>query len=509
LPREHPAEFLRTLLDAAPFAIVAVDCEGLVRLWNRGAARILGWTEAEALGRPLPAASGLLKASGEYCEARLVRNDAIAFDAEIWQTDWQEGRLIIAADNSRYGASTRRVHDLEERERMALSRLDAERKYRELLEAAPDAILEVDEAGRILTLNAVTETLFGYRREELLGKSVDILVPDHARADHAEHRAQYRAHPVRRPMGAGLDLRGRRKDGSAFPVEISLSPVKSNEGFRVTAIVRDTTERRQVEERLHAVRSAYMSELEIRNREVEKANRHKSEFLAAMSHELRTPLHTVIGFSELLAEELKGPLNDDQKRFVRHIHKDSQHLLALINDILDLSKIESGKLQLHPEALDLGDAIDDAISSIRQAGAEKSIEISSGVKGPLVIAGDRLRVRQILYNLLSNAVKFTPKGGKVRVEAERVGEAAQVSVSDNGIGIPREEHESIFDTFHQVRSANAAKQEGTGLGLPITKRLVEEHGGHITVESEPGRGSRFTFTLPLERAHEESSDSGG
>jgi signal transduction histidine kinase len=248
----------------------------------------------------------------------------------------------------------------------------------------------------------------------------------------------------------------------------------------------------------------YARELELRNLEIDRANRMKSEFLANMSHELRTPLHTVIGFSELLREEVKGPLNVDQKRFVNHIHKDAQHLLTLINEILDLSRIEAGKLMLSRETLDLNAVLDDATSSIRPQCGTKSIRIEADIPLPIFIDGDRVRVRQILYNLLSNAVKFTPDGGCIRIGVCCAGGVAEISVSDTGIGIPPEEHQSIFDKFHQVVTATSGIREGTGLGLPITKRLVEEHGGRIWLASEPGKGSRFTFTLPLGRTNQES-----
>jgi signal transduction histidine kinase len=215
-----------------------------------------------------------------------------------------------------------------------------------------------------------------------------------------------------------------------------------------------------------------------------------------MSHELRTPLHTVIGFSELLNEEMKGPLNSDQKRFVSHIHKDAQHLLTLINDILDLSKIEAGKVTLNRENLDLSAVLEDALSSLRPQFVAKSIRLETNVPRSISIDGDRVRTRQILYNLLSNAAKFTPAGGRVSVDVSCADGFAEISVSDTGIGIPPQEHESIFDKFHQVVAATSGMREGTGLGLPITRRLVEEHGGRIWLESEPGKGSRFTFTIP-------------
>jgi PAS domain S-box-containing protein len=382
----------------------------------------------------------------------------------------------------------------------SLAGLPVEDRFREILEAAPDAILQVDRDGRILLINRVTEELFGYRREELLGQPVEILVPQEQRTVHAGHRDAYARQPSTRPMGAKLELYGVRKDGSRFPAEISLSPAGAGAEFRVTAIIRDVTERRRAEEQLREMQRAYTRELERRNQEIERANNLKSEFLASMSHELRTPLHTIIGFAELLAEELQGPLNEKQKRFVHHIHKDSLHLLELINDILDLSKIESGRLVLRPEAFDLRAVINESVATVQGMADSKQLRVTTRVAVDAAIVADRLRVKQILVNLLSNAVKFTPDHGSVWVEADLSGDTVRVRVRDTGVGIPASEHASIFDKFHQVGATTKGVREGTGLGLAITKQLVEQHGGAITVESAPGRGSCFTFTLPLQPA---------
>jgi PAS domain S-box-containing protein len=497
VPFENPAKFLGTLLDALPFGIVALDHAGLVQLWSRGAQRILGWGEEETVGRTLPLEIQLPDRNGQDAEAHVLGRDGSAVDVAVRAAHWHKGTVLIVTDISQRMIIEREMQELMERELAARMQMRAERRFRDLLEAAPDGIIEVDREGRILTLNVVMEKMFGYQREELLGQSIEILIPEDMRTPHAGHRAHYWKHPATRPMGSGLSLHGRRKDGSTFPVEISLSPVISDDGFCVTAIIRDITERKQSEERLQALQKQYTRELELRNREIEKANRLKSEFLANMSHELRTPLHTVIGFAELLAEETKGPLNPYQKRFINHIHKDAQHLLALINEVLDISKIEAGKLQLYREALYLGAVLEEALSSIRPQAAAKSIAIESNIPLPVSVDGDRMRVKQILFNLLSNAVKFTPEGGHIRVDVLSSEGFAQVSVSDTGIGIPAAEHDSIFDKFHQVGATTSGMREGTGLGLPITKRLVEEHGGRIWLESEPGKGSRFTFTLPL------------
>ncbi len=373
----------------------------------------------------------------------------------------------------------------------------AERRFRDLVEAAPDAIIEVDEHGAITLFNLAAEKMFGYSRVELMGKPVELLVPEDIRLKHESNRAFYAGHPRTRPMGAGLVLEGRRRNGVQFPVEISLSPVESDSGIHALAIIRDVSERKQAEQDLRKVQEEYTRELELRNREVERANRLKSEFLASMSHELRTPLHTIIGFSELLGEELEGPLNEKQKRFVNHIHKDSIHLLELINDVLDISKIEAGRLELRHSAFDFAVAAEESIASIEPQAKAKGIALERAIQVKDAIEADRLRVKQILVNLLSNAVKFTPEGGKIRVAASVKAGVLYGEVTDTGIGIPKEEQSFIFDKFHQVGATTKGVKEGTGLGLAITKRLVEEHGGEIHVHSSPGKGSRFTFTLPM------------
>lgn len=376
-------------------------------------------------------------------------------------------------------------------------------RFRDLLEAAPYAILEVDLDGTIVLLNAAAEGMFGYPREELLGQLIEILVPESLKQRHNEHRDRYAEHPTTRPMGIGLELFARRKDGSEFPVEISLSPIRSSDGPRAMAIVRDITDRKQAQARIDAVHQRFAVELaatnqrlEVQNRELERANRLKSEFLASMSHELRTPLHTIIGFSDLLAEELKGPLNADQNRFVAHIQRDSRHLLELINDILDLSKIEAGRLELHPELLRPADAIAQTIASLKSLAGNKGITVVEDIDRNVQITADPVRFKEIISNLVSNAIKFTPEGGKIVVECHERAHDAVFAITDTGIGIPASEQQAIFDKFYQLGPTTRGVREGTGLGLAITKSLVEMHGGTISVRSAPGEGSRFEFFLP-------------
>jgi PAS domain S-box-containing protein len=520
---QQAEETLRALVEACPLSIIALDAEGKVQMWSHGAERIFGWKAEEALGQFLPTIpegekedfrnllnDRLRGRSDEALEVKHRRKDGTLVDVSLWVTPLRDshgevrGAMAVAADITERRRAEQERLELMAREQQARMQARAERRFRELLEAAPDAILEVDASGRIVLLNAAAEKMFGYSRDDLLGQPLEIFVPEDLRDMHRQHRSNYWAHPQTRPMGIGMQLQARRKDGALLPVEISLSPVKFEEGFRVTAIIRDVAERREIEERVRAIHEAYTRELsetnrqlELRHKEVERANRLKSEFLASMSHELRTPLHTIIGFSELLGEEIEGPLNEKQKRFINHIQRDSLHLLELINDILDLSKIEAGRMELHWEAFDLVPALNEVLSSVQPLALNKSIEIRNLAPAALDLHADRVRFKEILYNLLSNAVKFTPEKGRVWVESATQGEMVAISVSDSGIGIPKEEQQSIFDTFYQVGTTTKGVREGTGLGLAICRRLVELHGGEIWVESEPGKGSRFTFTLPV------------
>ncbi|HUB18202.1 MAG TPA: PAS domain S-box protein [Acidobacteriaceae bacterium] len=500
--QEEVAERQSQLLDQAHEPIVVRDHRDRITYWNKGAERLYGWSAAEALGR---VSHELLQttfpeALGEI-QRRLERDGH--WEGELLHRTRRGQRVMVLSRWIReLGVAEPHVMetniDMSERQqRLAAEEATRlERRFRQLLEAAPDAIVEVAADGKIVVMNRVAEEMFGYVRDELLGESVDVLVPDAIRHQHYRHRDSYLEQPRTRPMGSGLDLHARRRDGSLFPVEISLSPIHTEDGVHVTAVIRDVTERQRAEKEVRRLQQQYTAELELRNQEVERANRLKSEFLASMSHELRTPLHTIIGFAELLQEGHDGPLNEKQGRFVGHIRRDSEHLLELINDVLDLSKIESGQMQLKKETYPLARSVGEALDAIRPRAAAKGIAVEEHGERDALVDADPLRVKEMLYNLLSNAVKFTPEGGKVWVEVHAEAGFARVTVGDTGVGIPADEQENIFDKFYQVGNTTRGVREGTGLGLSITRQLVELHGGWIEVESAPGEGSRFTFTLP-------------
>jgi signal transduction histidine kinase len=232
-------------------------------------------------------------------------------------------------------------------------------------------------------------------------------------------------------------------------------------------------------------------------REVETASQHKSDFLANMSHELRTPLNAIIGFSQVLREGMVGDVNEKQAEYLDDILSSGQHLLSLINDVLDLSKVEAGQVELQVAPFSLQDALERGVSMVREQATTEGVQITLHKNGSLdVVSGDERRMSQVIFNLLSNAVKFTPTGGQVDVRATRINGELRVSVADSGPGIAAEDLDRIFEEFQQTE-AGARQLEGTGLGLALSKRFVEMHGGRIWCESEVGKGSTFEFTLPL------------
>jgi signal transduction histidine kinase len=242
-------------------------------------------------------------------------------------------------------------------------------------------------------------------------------------------------------------------------------------------------------------------EIQETSRQLEIAGKHKSEFLANMSHELRTPLNAIIGFSEVLLEKMFGEMNEKQEDYLKDIHSSGKHLLSLINDILDLAKVEAGRMELNLATFDLPTAIDNALTLIRERAMRHSIALAAEVEPQLgELNADERKVKQILLNLLSNAVKFTPEGGRITVAAHQLGNMVEIAVTDTGIGIAPEDHAAVFEEFKQVGTDYTRKAEGTGLGLALTRRLVELHGGAMRLESEPGKGSTFAFTLPLNSA---------
>ena len=345
----------------------------------------------------------------------------------------------------------------------------------------------LDDQRRTLYASPHIESLFGYTRDELLGQLIEILVPERYRSVHGGHRTGYFTDPRVRSMGAGLQLHGLRKDGTEVPVEISLSPLETEEGVLVASAIRDITDRRRLEDMR-----------EEQNRRLQEASRLKSEFLANMSHELRTPLNGIIGFAELMHDGKVGPVSAAHKEYLGDILASSRHLLQLINDILDLAKVESGKMEFRPEPIEIAGLVGEVCDILRALAAQKRIEVRVDVdRGLGIVVSDPAKLKQVLYNYLSNALKFTSEEGRVTIRVRGESDTGfLIEVEDTGTGIRSEDIGRLFEEFQQLDSRTGKKHAGTGLGLALTKRIVEAQGGRVGVRSTPGQGSVFFAVLP-------------
>ncbi len=370
-----------------------------------------------------------------------------------------------------------------------------------VIEGSPYAKVLVGNGGRIVLVNAQAELLFGYTRAEFFELSIEMLVPERFRRGHAGLRDHFNASPEARPMGAGRDLFGRRKDATEFPIEIGLNPVTTGGETFTLAAISDITERKRGEALRveHALVQRHATELEELNRELANASRFKTEFVATMSHELRTPLSAIIGAAELLGT---AELDARARLTVQTISEAAEALFGLINSVLDFSKIEAGKMDLDLSTLTISSVVERAVDVVAQLAREKGVTLEAIVEPDLpLVYGDRDRLRQIVLNLLANAVKFTD-AGRITVRAvaiERTDTLAVVrfEVRDSGIGIAADVIPQLFEPFAQADRSPSRKFGGTGLGLSISKRLVALMGGAIGVESTPGAGSTFWFVVPF------------
>ena len=359
-----------------------------------------------------------------------------------------------------------------------------------LLNSIPDAVFFKNASGAYIGCNQAFSELVDTPPGEVVGKKCGDLYPEEV----AELIREQERELFKKKQTITSERWIRYPDGRRVLLQTIKAPLYYETGdlIGLVGVSRDITERQKAEDALLKARLA------------EDANRAKSEFIATMSHELRTPLNSIIGFSDLLLEGRSGKINERQTRYVNNISCSGKHLLQLINDILDLSKVEAGKTVLEPENFELAKIFKDIekVFSPLATGKKLSLnfEVDSGISS---VCADKMKFKQILYNLISNAVKFTPEGGSIAVSATKAGNMVRVCVKDTGIGIAREEQDSLFQPFKQLDSFFKRRYEGTGLGLFLVKRFVEMHGGNILVESEPGAGSSFIFELPLETSGEE------
>ncbi|MFQ5432862.1 MAG: PAS domain S-box protein, partial [Nitrospinota bacterium] len=522
--RESEERF-RSVTESANDAIISADSDGNIIVWNKGASQIFGHEQEEALGKALTMIipekytsahlngfarylnTGEPVVFGKTVELEGLRKDGGIFPIEFSLSSWTSGKrrfftAIIRDITERYAAQT------------ALKKLD------NAVNQATEGVVITDVEAIIEYINPAYETISGYSKEDVIGKHTRIFKS--GKHDGIFYKNLWDT------ILSGETWRGeivnKRKSGELYPEGMTISPVMNEQGIitNFIAVKNDITERKELQkkiiqrtEELTEERNKLEEKVDTRTKELrdylrvvydakvhmELANRSKSRFLSSMSHELRTPLNGILGFADLLRGQFFGKLNDKQSEYVDQIEGSGRHLLSLINDLLDTAKIDAGAMALELVECKPKILVNSAVDMIKSESGRKNQTIEVSIDPTLtVVSVDERKTRQIILNLLSNAIKYTNKGGMIYIRTVREDSMFRVEVEDTGIGIEPDQLEKIFAEFHQADHVRDEQLGGTGIGLALTRRLVELHGGEIGVESQPGKGSKFWVTLPLLKA---------
>ncbi len=486
----------RALLETAPDAMVLVNQEGHIVLVNAQTEKLFGYARAELLGNTVEMlvpprfrghhpqhrsryfADPKVRAMGVGLELYGLRKDESEFPIEISLSPIQteDGTLVSSA-----------IRDITDRKQAEEKVRELNDRFRALLETAPDAMVLVNQEGRMVLVNAQTEKLFGYARAELLGNTVEMLVPPRFRGHHPEHRSRYFADPKVRPMGVGLELYGLRKDESEFPIEISLSPIETEDGTLVSSAIRDITDRKQAEEQVRE-----LNEIQRQHAvQVEAANKELEAFSYSVSHDLRAPLRSIDGFSMALLEDYGGQFDADAKSLLDRIHGATRRMAQLIDDLLNLARVS--RTEMRDEVVDLGAMAKLILAELQTADPQRHVEcvVGENVMG----RGDSRLLRVVLENLLGNAWKFTMNKPQSRIELgiARQDGAPVYFVRDDGPGFDMAYVDKLFGTFQRLHAVS--EFPGTGIGLASVRRIIHRHGGRTWAQGEVGKGATFSFTL--------------
>lgn len=483
---EATYRFQAELIDLTHDAIFVRDLESKISYWNRGAVMLYGWSKEEVRGQ----------LSHEVLKTRFPQ-PLTEIESQVYETGYWEGLLVHTRKggaevivSSRWALRCDLAGNpvaILESNRDVTQRKKEEEKFRNLLESAPDAMVIVDQEGKITLTNAQTERLFGYPREELLGQPVEILVPERFHGNHHGHRKGFYVAPRPRAMGAGLELHGRRKDGTEFPVEISLSPLVTEQGTLVSSAIRDVTDRRATERAIETHRNS----LARSNDQLAAANHELEAFSYSVSHDLRAPLRHIDGFARILAEDFSAELSTEGRGYLDRILKAVTHMGQLVDDLLNLSGI--GRREMVRAKVPLETIVRRAIADMPDEASERKIEWRIDPLPDVDCDPGLLKV--VFFNLLANAAKFTrkSKGPVVGVGTCQSNGVTAFFVRDNGVGFDPKYADKLFGVFQRLH--HQEDFEGTGIGLATVQRIIHRHGGRIWAESQPGRGATFFFTL--------------
>lgn len=472
-------------MEVAPDAMVCVNAKGKIILVNKQTEILFGYKRDQVVGQNIE-----ILIPKRYAKGHVAHRDAYVADPHVRPMGVGRELWALRADNSEFPVEISLSPITDDASIVAASirdvseRLKAETKFRGLLDSTPDGMIIVDETGTITLVNAQAEQMFGHKREDMIGEKIEILIPNRYTPQHRGHREGFFAAPKNRSMGSGVELFAKRANGDEFPVEISLSPIETEDGRLVAAAVRDVTERKAAEAESQAAQ-----EQAAKLAQLQELDQFRTRFINAAAHELNTPLTPIAATLKVLSIT-KDPAA--QSSSMEILERSFKRLSQLVSDLLDAARFQSGNLKLTKANVDASKMLHETVSEFGAIASEQGVELITDIPDGLVVNCDRTRVMQVAYNLLSNALKFTAKGS-VTVSAG-ADESFWFEVKDTGLGMDEEQLARLFEPFSRVHNTEIP---GTGLGLYISQGFIETHGGRITATSDgPGTGATFRVSLP-------------
>lgn len=501
---------LQAIIDTAYDALVRIDSDGIIIGWSHQAERIFGWPASQVIGDTLEKTiiperyrQAHIKGLEQFVKNGTgpVVNKVIEISSLNINGDEFPVELTIAPVKVKNGYEFNAfIRDISQRKKaedelqasyaqLQSAEYEAKRNLDRLtviLESAVDAIVTIDKDSQILSFNKAAEKIFSYQASEIIGENIKILMPEPYRSDHDAYVKRFIETKKSDVLGNMREVLAQKKDGAVFPITVAVSAFIWEEEYIFTGIIRDITEEKEME-----------NSLILAKEEAEKASKAKSEFLSSMSHELRTPLNAILGFSELLQTSKTNPLVGEQLDEVNYIHSSGKHLLALINEVLELSAIENRRVKLTIEPIKISKVVEDSLSLMHSVENKTNSVINVISDTDLFVHADYTKLKQILVNLISNAIKYNREQGTITISWEVTKtNQGKISVKDTGIGIAKNKQDAVFDAFNRLGHENSTI-DGTGIGLLVTKELVELMDGSINFESKEGEGSNFWVELPL------------